>query len=371
MTERPVKTFAVIAGGGTGGHVFPAIALADALVSRGKTRSEIRFVGASRGLEATTVPRAGYEIDLLPASGFQRSLSLHSLFRNLRMCICMPVAIVKALLIIRRLRPKVVVSVGGYASVAAVLAAWAWRVPMVAHEQNVKPGLANRLAVRLGASAAIAVEGTELRGALLTGNPVRSCVAAVVRDLDETRPLIGIVGGSLGSKSLNDAALDLFVRWRDRSDRRVHHVAGRSGYAECAARIAEIRQPEDLLSYELVAFDNEIETLYASASVVVCRAGAVTVAELGVAGVPSILVPWPGAAADHQTANAHAMAASGAAAVLTDDELAKGYLEPTIAGLLESPGKLAAMGAVARTTAFPDAAERLAVLVEEVANARS
>lgn len=365
------STFAVVTGGGTGGHVYPALALAEALVARGHPRSTIRFLGAARGLEARAVPDAGYSIELLPARGLQRGWSWRSLLENVRMVISMVGAVARALHLVRALRPRVVVSVGGYASVPGVIAARVWRVPVVVHEQNAKPGLANRLAVRLGARAAVSLPGTGLREAVVTGNPVRAEVVGVVRDLDPARPLVGVVGGSLGSQRLNDAALGLYDRWRDRGDRRVHHVAGPRRYDACARRLEALRRVDDVIVYDLVAYEDHMERLYGSAALAVCRAGAVTVSELAAAGVPSVLVPWPGATDDHQSANAAAMAAAGAAVVLADAECTGERLEEVASSLLGDPSRLAAMADAARAVARPDAADRLAGLVEEVAGARS
>jgi UDP-N-acetylglucosamine--N-acetylmuramyl-(pentapeptide) pyrophosphoryl-undecaprenol N-acetylglucosamine transferase len=361
--------FALVTGGGTGGHVYPALALADALVQRGHPRSSIRFLGASRGLEARAVPDAGYEIDLLPARGFQRGITPKHLVDNARMVVSMIVAMFAALRIVRRARPRVVVGVGGYASLPGVLAARVLRVPIVIHEQNAVPGLANRLATRLGARAAVSLPGTDLRGAVVTGNPVRASVATVVRAPESDRALLGVVGGSLGSPRLNDAALDLYDRWRARSDISVRHISGPRHYDQAHLRLERLRRPQDALVYELVAYEDHMEGLYGRAALAVCRAGAVTVSELAAAGVPSVLVPWPGAADDHQTGNARAMEAAGAAVLLPDDECDGGRLDVVAGELLADPDRLRTMATAARSVARPDAADRLADLVEEAAGA--
>ena len=247
------------------------------------------------------MPDAGYDIDLLPSRGFQRGVTAQHLLDNLRMFGSMAVAMVRAVQLVRKLRPRVVVGVGGYASVPGVLAARLLRIPVVIHEQNAVPGLANKLAARLGARVAVSFPGTALPGAELTGNPVRSSLASVVREPDSSRPLLGVVGGSLGSPRLNDAALDLYDRWRGRGDVQVRHVAGKRHYDDCRRRLDRLHRSGDTLVYELVAYEDHMERVYATASLAVCRSGAVTVAELAAAGVPSVLVPWPGAPDDHQT----------------------------------------------------------------------
>jgi undecaprenyldiphospho-muramoylpentapeptide beta-N-acetylglucosaminyltransferase len=358
-----VSTFAVITGGGTGGHVYPGLALAGELVARGHERETIRFVGARRGLEARDVPNAGYAIDLLPGRGLQRRLSLANvgaLWQDL-------VAFVRARRIVRRLQPRVVVGVGGYASLPCLVAARLHRVPTVVHEQNAAPGLANRLAVRLGARAAVSMPGTPLPGAVLTGNPVRSEIAAVRRAPDVERPLVAVFGGSLGAKTINDAALGLYGRWRARADVAVCHITGARNYDHCATRLDAIRSPDDALHYLLVPYEDHMETLYARTAIAVCRAGAVTVAELSTAGVPAVLVPLPGAPGDHQTRNARTMVDGGAAVLVPDRELDAERLARVLDDLLGDPARIAAMAGRAHQLGRPDATARLADLVEEAA----
>jgi len=364
--EPDGEVFAVITGGGTGGHVYPALALADALVARRHPRGTIRFVGARRGLEARVVPEAGYAIDLLPGRGLQRRLTA----ANLRAGWDTLTAFVRASRILREMRPDVVVGVGGYASLPCLVAARLRRVPTLVHEQNAAPGLANRVAVRMGARAAVSLPGTPLRDAALTGNPVRDEIAAVQRDPDRARPLVTVFGGSLGAGTLNDAAMGLYDRWRDRTDVVVHHVTGPRNHEECAARLAAARRPGDSLHYELVGYEDHMEQLYARTTLAVCRAGAITVAELAAAAVPAVLVPLPGAPGDHQTRNAEALVDAGAAVVVADAECDATRLDAELRGLLADAGRLERMSTSARALGRPDAAARLAELVEEVASGR-
>jgi undecaprenyldiphospho-muramoylpentapeptide beta-N-acetylglucosaminyltransferase len=357
-------TFALITGGGTGGHVYPALALAQELVRRGHPVDAIRFVGARRGLEARVVPDAGFEIDLLPGRGLERRFSFGAL-RALGEAFA---AFWRARRIIAARRPSVVVGVGGYASLPCLLAARlrVRKFPAVVHEQNAAPGLANRIAVRLGARPAISLPGTPLRGALLTGNPIRAEVAAVERG-PAAPPLLAVFGGSLGARRLNDAAIGLYGRWRDRDDVAVHHVTGDRDYQQCQGRLDEARRPADRLRYTLVRYQEDMPALYARTTLAACRAGAVTVAELAVAGVPAVLVPLPGAPGDHQTRNAEAVAAAGGAVVVPDAELDAARLDECARRLLADPDRLVKMSDAARTLARPDAAARLADLVEEYA----
>jgi len=364
---RGAPVFALVTGGGTGGHVYPALAVADALARRGSPYDAIRFVGSRRGLEATAVPAAGYPIDLLTGRGIRRSVRPGAIVANLGAVAGIARAVFAALRVISRTRPRVVLGVGGYASFPCILAARLRRVPAVVHEQNAAPGLANRVAVRLGARPAVSLPGTPLRHAVLTGNPVREDLATVVRSPAATPALVAFVGGSLGARRINDAALDLYDRWRDRDDLTIRHVAGARDLDRCTARLAGLRRPSDRLSYALIGYEEDMAGLYASCAVLVARAGAVTCAELAVTGTPSLLVPLPNAPADHQTRNAEALARAGAAVVVADSTLDGARLDTELTALLGDPRRLPEMGRAAKTLAAPGAASAVADLVVEVA----
>jgi UDP-N-acetylglucosamine--N-acetylmuramyl-(pentapeptide) pyrophosphoryl-undecaprenol N-acetylglucosamine transferase len=361
--------YALVTGGGTGGHVYPALAVAEELVARGHAAADIRFVGARRGLEVTVVPAAGFHLDVLPGRGIRRSFRPSALRDNLGALAGTAAAFPRVWRLLRRTRPRVVLGVGGYAWVPCVLGARLARVPTVVHEQNAAPGLANRLAVRLGARAAVSLPGTPLPGAVLTGNPVRRAMATVPRTPDFDHPAVLVFGGSLGAWRLNDAALGLYDRWRDRTDRAVVHVTGRRDYAECVARLDVLRRSTDSVDYELVEYEEHLERRYATAAVALCRAGAVTVAELAVTGTPAVLVPLPGAPGDHQTRNAETLADAGAAVLVPDGDAHADRLAAELDQLLTDPVRLEAMSDAARTLGRPDAADRVATLVEETARA--
>ena len=354
--------FALLAGGGTGGHTYPAIAVAEELRRRGKT---VRFVGGRRGIEGRVVPAAGFAIDLLPGRGLERRVTLRNLdafWGALRACFM-------AFSIVRRYRPRVVVGFGGYASMPCVLAARIMLVPVVVHEQDAAPGLANRIGVRLGALSAVSLPGTPLRGAILTGNPVRSAFVALERKPDLAPHVVAVFGGAQGARSINRAALGCYERWRDRTDVAVHHVCGPRNLDDCRARLDRTRRPDDALQYELVGYDEYMDELYARAAVAVCRAGAGTVAELTAAGLPAVLVPLPGAPSDHQTRNAQTLERAGAALMLPDAECDAERLDHLVSELLAAPSRLEHMSASARALARPDAAARVADLAEAHARA--
>jgi UDP-N-acetylglucosamine--N-acetylmuramyl-(pentapeptide) pyrophosphoryl-undecaprenol N-acetylglucosamine transferase len=260
-----------------------------------------------------------------------------------------------------------VLGVGGYASFACLVAARLRRVPAVVHEQNAAPGLANRWAVRLGARAAVSLPGTALPGAEVTGNPVRGAVLAVRRAPESAPPLVAVVGGSLGAGRLNDAVLELYDRWRDRDDVAIRHVAGTRDYDRCVERLERLRGAADVLRFDLVGYEHDMPGLYQRVAVLVGRAGALTCAEVAVTGTPAILVPLPTAPGDHQTRNAEALVDAGAAILVPDAELDGARLGRDLDGLLDVPGRLDEMSRAARTVGRPDAADRVADLVEEAA----
>jgi UDP-N-acetylglucosamine--N-acetylmuramyl-(pentapeptide) pyrophosphoryl-undecaprenol N-acetylglucosamine transferase len=355
----------VITGGGTGGHVTPALAIADALVARGISRDRIRYLGARRGLEVRAVPAAGYRLELLDLDGIQRSLAPGDLWRSVRAVVAFALACRRCVRAFRRERPAVVIGVGGYASAPGVLGARLARVPTVVHEQNAVPGVVNRLAVRAGASAAVSFPVARWPRAIVTGNPVRAEVVAVVRRPADP-PLLAVVGGSLGAGRLNEVALTLYDRWRDRDDVAIRHVAGPTHLDDCATRLAALRTPGDRLRYELVGFEDDMAGLYGSAALLLCRSGATTVAEATVVGVPAVYVPWSGSAEAQQDANAAAVVAAGGGMLVADRDCTVDTVEPIIAGLLADPARRAAMGAAAAALGHADAAARVADLVEAV-----
>jgi UDP-N-acetylglucosamine--N-acetylmuramyl-(pentapeptide) pyrophosphoryl-undecaprenol N-acetylglucosamine transferase len=314
------------------------------------------------------VPAAGFTIDLLPGRGLLRTWTPRAVLQNARAAWDNVVAFGRAFVLVRRRRPRVVVGVGAYASLPALVAGAMLRIPTVVHEADAHPGLANRIAVRLGARAAVSFPGTPLRGAVVTGNPIRPAITAVRRQ-PVTPAMVAVVGGSLGARRVNDATVELADRWRDRDDVVIHHVTGTRDYEDCRRRLAARRHTGDRLVYTLVPFEEHMDTLYTDATVMVSRAGGMT-AELAATGMPAVLVPLPGAPGDHQTRNAEAFAAVGAAVVVSDDRLDGTVLAGELDALLSSPPRLEQMSVAARGLARPDAAARFADLVEEAARAR-
>jgi undecaprenyldiphospho-muramoylpentapeptide beta-N-acetylglucosaminyltransferase len=373
------RRYALVAGGGTAGHLQPALAIAEALVDEGHERGTIEFVGSTRGQDRLTLEGRGFPFTLLPGRGIVRSLRPRAMVANLGAAVGLAVAVARGFGVVARARPRVVVSVGGYASLAASLAAVVTRVPLVLVNVDAVPGAANRLLGRFARASAVGWEGSSLPRAVVTGTPVRPEIAGVGRGHDERqtarrvlglpedRATVAVFGGSLGARRINTAVLDLSERWKDRDDRSIYHIVGRREWDEGLS----VRPHATGLALVRVAYEDRMDEVYRSADVVVCRAGAMTVAELAVAGVPSILVPLPGAPGDHQTANARVLERAGAAVLLPDDRCDAGSLGTALDGLLSEPALLESMGRAAAGLGRPDAAAAGARLVEASAAPRA
>jgi undecaprenyldiphospho-muramoylpentapeptide beta-N-acetylglucosaminyltransferase len=367
----------VIAGGGTGGHVVPSLQVARAMVERGHDPSTIELFGSRRGHEATTWPTLEFPYTLLPGRGIRRSFSPGAIAANVGAVAGLVWACVRALGSFLRRRPRVVVIVGGYASFPAGLAAVVTRVPLVSVNTDAVPGAVNGLLGRFAAANAVAFEGTELPRAHVTGTPVRPELSGLDRSpagrhagctalgLPTDRQTVTAMGGSLGALRVNRAVASLAESWEACGDRTVYHVTGRRDYDSFAGGAAGAEAGgEAELCYRVVPFEERMPQLYSAADVCVSRAGAMSVAELLISGVPAILVPLPGAPRDHQTRNAEAVVALGAAVHVPDPECDGERLAKELEALLTDADRLRAMGEAARRHAHPDAAARIAELVD-------
>ncbi len=330
------------------------------------------YVGSARGIETTLVPEAGFDLEVLPGRGIARKLTV----ANIGAVLGLLRAFGQALRVMRRDRPAVVVSLGGYASVPCALWAVLLRVPIVVAEQNAVPGLANRLIGRFAKVCATSFPDVDLPKAVWTGNPVRAAVRAVDRTggrtkaravlgIDADRFVLAVFGGSLGARRINDAVLDAVDEWRGRGDLSVRHIVGKRDYESVVDRSPV--QPGDLLDYQIVEYENNMPAVYAAADMMVCRSGATTVAELAVTGSPSLLVPLPGAPGDHQTMNARGLVDASAAILVPDHEMSGERVVAVIDALVSDPDRLASMASGAQALGRPDAASAVAELV--VANA--
>lgn len=356
MTASP--TIFVLAGG-TGGHVYPALAVALALRERGYGP---RWVGTARGLEARVVPAEGITLHTLPMRGVRGK----SVMRQVQAVALLTVSVLWSLVLVLRYRPRVVIGMGGYASVPAAVAAWLCRRPLLLQEQNAVAGSANRFLARFARCVTTGFPGvlTEHADARYLGNPVRAEVLAVATthpwNWSGERPLrILVLGGSLGAQPLNEIVPDVAARLGTRCQ--WWHQCGEA-HVE-AVRTAWARRAQ--VDCRIEAFIGDMAAAYAWADCVLCRSGALTVAELAATGRPSILVPLPHAIDDHQTANAAFLADAGAAVLLPQADMASG-LATTLEALAASPARLAAMATAAHQQARPDATRAIADCAEEL-----
>jgi len=364
----------IVAGGGTAGHVAPGLAIAEALVLAGVARTDVQWVGSRRGMEVDAVPKAGFDLTVLPGRGIVRGSKPADVVANVRNVIGLVRAAVLGVWLVGRRKPAAVVSLGGYASVPCAIGAVIWRRPLIIQEQNATPSLANRLVARFAVLASVPVAGTGLKNERVTGNPVSEAVRAaalvdserarVVMNLPSDGQVIAVFGGSLGSRRINHVVLDLAERWSDRTDVAIYHVIGRRDWPELGERIRALAV--ETLHYQAVEYETQLPEVIVAADLAVCRSGGMTIAELSVLGCPAILVPLPIAPNDAQRVNAKAMEDAGAAVVISDADLDVDCLERELNTLLE--GGLDDAAAAAKSLGRPDAADEIAAAVLSVAS---
>lgn len=367
MQERPLHI--LFAGGGTGGHLFPALAIAEE-VKRIRPGTRISFAGTRDRIEARIVPPLGYGFTPIWISGFRRRLSV----QNLLFPVKVAVALVQSVLLLRRARPHTVVGTGGYVCGPVVYMASMMKIPTVIQEQNSYPGVTTRMLASRATEVYLTFEETRKylarhQGVTVSGNPTRGAVGKAGRaeghaffGTDPSKTTLLVFGGSLGAQSINEAMSALLPRLVDEGIQVVWQT-GEGEYERVARRCANV---DHRGTVQLHRFIDRMDLAYAAADLVVCRAGATTLAELTCAGVPSVLVPYPFAAADHQTANAQTMVTGGASVMIRDAELAA-RLPEVLQHLLHDPGHRRDMGARARTLGKPDAATTIARAVIHLA----
>jgi UDP-N-acetylglucosamine--N-acetylmuramyl-(pentapeptide) pyrophosphoryl-undecaprenol N-acetylglucosamine transferase len=351
---------AILAGGGTGGHVIPALAIAQELQRR--YQAEILFIGTARGLENRLVPAAGFPLQLVKVGALNRV----SMATRIRTALDLPRAIFTAAGMLNEFHPDVVIGVGGYASGPAMLAAILKHTPTLAFEPNLVPGFANRMVARFVSAAAVHFEQTaeHFRNAVVTGVPVRPAFFQIPKKrYSPGSPTLLVFGGSQGARAINQAVIrSLPELVRRLPGLHVIHQTGEREYNEVQAAYAGIG-----ISAEVHKFIDDMPAFFARADLVLCRSGASTVAEIAAAGKPAIFVPFPRAADDHQRRNAEAMEEASAAVVLEETRLDEVWLVDTVEALLADPARLGRMSDAARAMAHPDAAKEIAELAAKVA----
>ena len=357
---------AILAGGGTGGHVIPALAIANQL--KKSYDAEVMFIGTARGIENRLVPAAGFPLQLVRVGALKNV----SLVTRLKTAFDLPRAVWDASRMLNEFAPDVVSGVGGYASGPAMLAAVVKHIPTLAFEPNVVPGFANRMVARFVSAAAVHFEETSkyFRHAEVTGVPVRQAFFEIAPKHGGT-PTLLVFGGSQGAHAINDAMIRcLPVLQREAPGIHIIHQTGERDYNDAGVGYESLSSAAPSASpgftYEVFKFIEDMPAAFARSDLVVCRSGASTVAEIAAAGKPAVFVPFPRAADDHQRVNAEALAQHGAAVVVEESKLEGVWLAETIAALLQDSHRLQQMSNAARSLAHPNAALDIAAMAARV-----
>ena len=354
--NRPLRL--AIAGGGTGGHLFPGIAVARECLGR-NPESRVLFVGTDREFEKQILAESGFRHTAISAAGIKGL----GLFKKIRALGCIPKGIAQAAGILGRFRPDVVLGVGGYSSGPVGLAAWLRRIPVVLHEQNLLPGITNRLLARFARRIYLSFEQTRLAAdtakLLLTGNPVRAEFLSGSEKAATDKPFTVLVsGGSQGAHGINTAVCDALPNLSQGARMHFIHQTGPADEKAVAAAYKEAG-----ISCEVRPFFRNMAARYHAADLVICRAGATTVAEITAMGKAVIFVPFPHAADNHQVLNARTLADSGAALMVEEKDLDGALLAGKISHFREHPEELARMAALAARRGKPEAA---ATIVDDI-----
>jgi UDP-N-acetylglucosamine--N-acetylmuramyl-(pentapeptide) pyrophosphoryl-undecaprenol N-acetylglucosamine transferase len=352
----------IVAGGGTGGHLFPGLAVADALSQRRRCR--VTFVGSSHGIETRVVPRRGYSLRTLPVRALRGQGPVALAGSVLRL----PASLFAARRMLGEIRPDLLIGVGGYASAPAVVAGWSRRTPTVLLEQNAHPGATNRVLARF--ADRICVSFPESAGyfpaerTILTGNPVRPPVGPAAERRAGFSVLI--FGGSAGARRLNEVGVEaMALVTRAGAPPRVVHQTG-----EADLEWVRGRYHEEGLEADVRPFIDDMAAAYGAADLIICRAGATTLAEITALGKAALLVPYPYAADDHQRKNAESLVRGGAALMILDRELSPQHLAEAVGRLRAEPERLAAIGRAARALGRPEAADRVVDVCLELVQGR-
>jgi len=355
--------------GGTGGHVYPALAVATQLLEKG---FRVQWVGTARGLEHRIVPAAGIKLHCLAVRGVRGKNPLWKLLA----LVSLVFSSAQALWLILRLSPKCVVGLGGYAAGPAGMAAWFFRKPLVIHEQNAVAGTTNRMLAPFARRILAGFPGAFASDINYTvvGNPVRRELlnrgSESLYGYTGQRPLrLLILGGSLGAKPINDLLPEVVLRLLNESAAANIEVRHQCGEAHAMA-VSEAYGKSVNDKVQVQAFIEDMAGAYSWSDLVLCRAGALTISELAIMGLPAILVPLPHAIDDHQTFNARSLSDRGAAILMPQGEMTSESLLTTLRGFLANPGQLSAMAAASSSAANPDATMRVCDVCEELINAR-
>ncbi|AZR73036.1 undecaprenyldiphospho-muramoylpentapeptide beta-N-acetylglucosaminyltransferase [Anoxybacter fermentans] len=363
----------IITGGGTGGHIYPALSIAEGL-KKEFDNPEILYIGTRSGLEKEVVPRAGYPIEFIQASGLSRKIS----FDNLKTLLRTLYGVGQSIVIIKRFKPDLVIGTGGFVAGPVMLAAILLGKSTLIHEQNAYPGLTNRLISKYVDHIAISFEESKkyFKGKKIThtGNPIRKEILTRTRNegyknlqLDRNKKTLLVFGGSGGAKSLNQAMLDFYKFIQKNPDFQLIHVTGKRDYKEHLKEIKE-RGIELSPRIRIEEYLYQIEDAYAVADLIIGRAGAITLAEITARGIPAILIPFPYATENHQEHNARTLEKKGAARVILDHQLTGDKLAEMVNEIFSTQGLIKRMKEASLKLGRPDAEERIINIIKEILN---
>ena len=355
----------IVSGGGTGGHIYPAVTIANQIKEK-QPDAEIIFVGTREGLECEIVPRYGYPIEFIEVAGFQRKLSLDTIKSAFKLL----AGLIDALKLIRKIKPDLVVGTGGYVCGPVLFLAALQGIPTCIQEQNAMPGVTNKILAHFVKKVFLGYQeaGKYFGGnsdKIFTGNPIRKEILEVSRataiekfKLDPAKKTILVSGGSRGARSINDAMALVETSLAGRSDVQVIHITGETGYEKFIGQVEKKVLMSD--NIKVFRYMHDMPLALAAADLAVFRSGAIGLAELMARGIPSILVPYPYATANHQEHNARAVEGAGGAVVILDKELTGEILLKQIESLLADESKLQKMKDAAKALGRPEAAEDIA-----------
>lgn len=366
MNKRHLKV--IICAGGTGGHIYPGISIAQCLRSKDKDNKILFFI-SSKPLDKEIVGRNGFRFSRIMSAGFARDISIGSIMSFLIFGLSFVQSCVKIL----GFRPDILVSMGGYSSLSSVMAAWLFRIPVIIHEQNVLPGAANRLASRFAKKIAVSFEESKKYfpdgKTAVTGNPVRESIVTAERAFSkkifgfgDDRPTLLVIGGSQGAASINRAVAEMLPLLKD-TELNILHVSGEKEHEK--AKLSAAAEEHGKVNYRVFAYIDDMSTALSACDLVASRAGATVLAEIACRALPSVLVPYPYAAGKHQDLNAKVFESAGAAIMVQDYLLSGAKLSDIIKELAGDPGRLRSMGRAAGTLYKEGAAEKVAGLIYE------
>ena len=362
------ESFAVIAGGGTAGHLYPGLAVAEALVSLGKERTEIHFFTSDREIDNRLLTAANFQFTPLKGNGLER----RNILSSIKAVILLIKSTVFAYRYVRESKPKVILSLGGFAAVPGSVAGLLTGTPVVLHEQNSVPGSANKLISKWVKKSAVSYQNTELSRSVYTGNPVRKEVTDLNSNdqslhrsqlrIPKENKLVVITGGSLGSLKINKSIVKALPDLEEVPNLTIYHIIGSRDWKEMGYLSSEMK-----IDYRAVEYEEQMPIVLNSADLIVSRAGGSITAEINLLGLPSILIPLPSAPGDHQTKNAESLAVDGRAVIIPDENCTGDRIAAEIKSIVLNEERLMKMAKVRQPKSEKNAAEKIATLLIEVA----